>query len=423
MKKRLTDRTLQALKPAGYRRQYDVWDQTTPGFGVRVGESGRKSFILVARFPEATHSTRRVIGEYPALSLAEAREEANRWRRMIKRGEDPREEQRQRELADQRRRENSFASVCEAYIEEIHYRKLRSAEEVERCMRREFIGRWGTRPIVEIKRAHVLRVLDETKNRGNASMAHHLLAYLRGFFNWAIERDAYGLETSPCDRLRPERIIGKTKSRTRVLSDDELRALWRATERMGYPWGSFYRLLLLTGVRLREGSEARWREFDLERKVWAIPPERFKSDSTHVVPLSDDVVALLSELPRFKGGQFVFSSTHGAKPINHFSQLKDNLDRRMHLTLRAMARDRKLELEHFTNHDIRRTVRTRLSSLRVSDTVAELVLGHARKGLQRVYDQHRYLDEMREALDLWARHLRDITTPAPANVVKLRTAR
>jgi hypothetical protein len=74
-------------------------------------------------------------------------------------------------------------------------------------------------------------------------------------------------------------------------------------------------------------------------------------------------------------------------------------------------------------HDIRRTVRTRLASLRVSDLVAEMVIGHGRSGIQRVYDQHTYELEMREALELWAARLRDIVTPPPENVVRLRKGR
>jgi integrase len=77
----------------------------------------------------------------------------------------------------------------------------------------------------------------------------------------------------------------------------------------------------------------------------------------------------------------------------------------------------------FRLHDLRRTVRTKLASLRVSDAVPEMVIGHGRKGLQRVYDQHRYVDEMREALELWASRLRDIVTPPPENVVQLNKGR
>jgi integrase len=181
---------------------------------------------------------------------------------------------------------------------------------------------------------------------------------------------------------------------------------------MGYPIGSLLQMLMLTGQRRSEVGEAQWREFDLRNQLWTVPPARFKSDAAHVVPLSSDVMVLLKTLPKWKG-DFLFSTTGGAKPVNGFSKAKAQLDRRMLLTLKALARKRgddprNVLLAPFVLHDLRRTMRTRLSSLRIADTVAEQVIGHGRKGIQRVYDQHQYLPEMREALDRWATLLRGI---------------
>src|SRR5262249_17847503 len=200
---------------------------------------------------------------------------------------------------------------------------------------------------------------------------------------------------------------------------------------LDYPWGPFFRMLLLTGQRKTEVSDARWPDFDLDReKLWVVPPERFKSNSEHLVPLTDDVLALLRTLPRFNRGDHLFSTTFGKKPIDGFSKAKEHLDALMLEELRELAIERgddpaKVKLPPFVIHDLRRSVRTRLSALRVPDTVAEMVIGHGRKGLQRVYDQHKFIDEMREALAAWAARLRDIVEPSPAraNVVSLREAR
>jgi integrase len=112
--------------------------------------------------------------------------------------------------------------------------------------------------------------------------------------------------------------------------------------------------------------------------------------------------------------------------VNGFSKAKGRLDIRMVRILKALARARNddpkaVKLEHFVNHDLRRTCRTRLSAIKVQDHVAEMVIGHGRKGIARVYDQHRYVPEMREALELWAARLRSIVGPTPANVVPLKT--
>jgi integrase len=162
---------------------------------------------------------------------------------------------------------------------------------------------------------------------------------------------------------------------------------------------------LLTGQRKSEVSGARWTEFNLAARVWTVPPERFKSNATHVVPLTNEVTGLLQSLPRY--GDFLFPSARGVTaPIRNFAKPKERLDALMLEDLRAA--DPKAKLQPFVIHDLRRTVRTRLSALRIPDVVAEMVIGHGRKGLQRIYDQHTFADEMREALTAWNERLRDI---------------
>jgi integrase len=217
------------------------------------------------------------------------------------------------------------------------------------------------------------------------------------------------LETSPCDRLKPASLIGAKQPRQRTLGDAELRALWQASETIGYPFGPLYRLLLLTGARKSEMAGAQWSEFDLDKRVWLVPPERFKSNATHMVPLSDQAVSVLKSVPHFTKGDHLFTTTFGEKPVAGFSKGKARLDKLMNAA-------------PWVIHDIRRTVRTRLASLRIPEMVAEMVIGHGRKGIQRVYDQHSY-EDMREALELWAARLRDIVTPPPENVVRLKKDR
>ena len=270
-------------------------------------------------------------------------------------------------------------------------------------------------------------VVKAAKDRGAPYQAHNLLTTARRLFSWAIDQQVYGFESSPCERLKPRAIIGRKVFRTRILDDDELHAFWRATRRFGYPYGPLFRMLALTGQRKSEVAEARWSEIDLVRKLWTIPAERMKADAAHVVPLSDDVVELLKSLPRFKKGDHFFSTTFGEKAVNGFSKSKVRLDRRMLRSWRALARLRgenwrKAKIAPWVIHDIRRTMRTGLSALPISDLVRELVIAHTKPGLHKVYDQHSYVDQKRRALDLWAARLRGIVEPAPANVVPLVAA-
>jgi integrase len=410
--RRLTDRTLKALKPSSPGKRYELMDVETRGLGVRVNDKGRKVFILIARYPGKKHPVRRTLGEYDAMTLADAREEVRNWRKMMGNGIDPRVEKERRKHAEARRQENSFASVAEAYFAYIKRQKLRRAGEVERDIRRELVSQWAKRPITDITRHDVVAVVEATIER-STWQAHHVLSYASRLFNWAIERGTYGLESSPCDRMHPSRLIGPKEPRTRILKDVELWALWEAAERMGYPFGSLVQVLMLTGQRRSEVAEARWSEIDLDRNLWSIPAARMKADAVHVVPLTPDVIAILEKLPRFHKGDYLFSTTMGARPVSGFSKTKQRLDKEMLTELD--------NLEPWVIHDVRRTMRTGLSALPVPDLVRELVIGHGKPGLHKVYDQHAYIDEKRHALELWAARLRDIVTPSPPNVIKLGT--
>jgi integrase len=145
----------------------------------------------------------------------------------------------------------------------------------------------------------------------------------------------------------------------------------------------------------------------------------------HVVPITAEVAAILDELPTFKRGEYVFSTSFGEKPAWVTDRAKKWLEARMQRTLRALARKNgddpeKVTLEPWVNHDIRRTLRSRMSELRVPTDVAEAVLAHVKPGIVGVYDRHQYLNEKREALELWAARLRSIVQPTPANVVDLK---
>jgi integrase len=404
-RKVLTDRGVKALKAAPKGKRYEVMDAIVPGMGIRVTERAQKTFMLVARFGGARNPTRRALGEYGALTLEQARAKARTWLEAILKGQDPARLEERARIEKQRSQQNSFGAVAEEFIRR-HVAKTRKARETEREVRKELISRWGRLPITEITRHDVVAVMDEIVDRGAPYQAHNVLGHVRKLFNWAIGRGTYGLEASPCDRLRPGDVIGKKAVRTRILTDRELLALWRASGRLGYPYGPLLRLLMLTGQRKSEVAEAVWSEFDLGKGLWIIPPERMKMDAPHVVPLSADAVGLLASLPRFEGDA-VFSTRGGEKPVNGLSKAKTRTDKAMLAELRKLAAedDRETAPSEWRIHDIRRTVRTHLSALPVADMVRELVIAHAKPGLHKVYDQFAYLDEKREALDLWARRL------------------
>lgn len=405
-KKVLTDRAINALKPAPTGKRVTVHDALVPGLVVRVTDRGHKAFYLIARLPPNNQGGRRLIGEYGKVGLDEARDTARRWHELIRKGVDPKDEQRRVKDAARREQASRFSLVAERFLERTS--NQRRAKDVRRIVEGVLVPAWGDMMLADITRADVVGIVSDIAPRAPAQ-ARAVFGVARALFNWAIE--VYGLEASPCDRVNLERLIGKRRKRDRVLNDDELRAFWAATEDMGYPYGTMFRLLLLTGARKNEILQARWSEIDTGKALVTIPPERFKSDRQHLIPLSGHALSLLEGVPRTDAGVYVFSTTLGARPVSKIAEAKARLDEIMRKTL--------TDIPHWVTHDLRRTLRTRLASLRVPGAIAELVLGHGKRGLEQTYDQHEYLDEMREALEAWAGRLRDIVEPPPDNVLRL----
>jgi integrase len=399
IRKQLTDRLIAGLEPAPSGKRYEIFDTKVYKFGVRVTDRGAKSFILYTSFPGSSPARRR-IGRVGLMTLDTARRTAKDWLDKIEAGIDPAAEKR-------RQRSTSFGYVAEEYLRLAVIGKQYRAAAVQREVRRELIARWGDRPVTSITAHDLIALMDEVVGRGAPYQAHVLYGHVRRIFNWAIGRGIYGVHTSPCDRLRPADAIGQKKlSRSRVLTDHELRAFWSASRVMGYPYGPLFQLLALTGQRRSEVGRARWPEFDLESRLWTIPAARTRTKVAHAVPLTADMIVILETLPRFKRGDYLFTSTFGVKPVNDYDAAKERLDSIMRAELG--------ELPPFVLHDVRRTMRTGLSALPVPGgrEVRELVIAHTQKGIQKVYDLYAYLDEKRKALELWSDRLRSIVGPA-----------
>jgi len=441
VRRNLNDRTVSSLRPDKSLEDglghFDTWDRDLKGFGVRVSKTGRRTFVLATRYPGSQNPTRRALGTYPALTLADARKKARAWLELIERGIDPEnaeEEARQTEL---RKQANTFASVAEKYLETKVIGKQRKADDVARDFRKVFIALWGERPITSIMQADVVALIEGIRDNGTAAtlavygkgpkadkkpapgQARNLLGYLKTFFAWAVGRGVYGLPGSPCTFIKGQDVIGQRDAGNRTFNDAELVAFWNASSKLPYPYSPLYRLLLLTGLRLNEVTDAAWSEFDLAKGIWVIPAARMKGKNgkvrPHSVPITADIKAILSELPRFNGGEYLFSTTNGESPVWVSDKIKKRLDAEMLLTLQE--RNKKATLPAWINHDLRRTLRSRLSELRINPDVAEAILAHKKPGIRGVYDQYEYFDEKRHALDQWATRLREIVESQP-NVVE-----
>ena len=216
-------------------------------------------------------------------------------------------------------------------------------------------------------------MLDSIVDRGALIRANRVFAQFRKMCRWAISRGI--IDRSPCEGVTAP---SPETRRERFLSDDEIRLAWAAFDSVGWPFGPIGKLLLLTGARRDEVAGMSWGEIDLSARVWSLPKERTKNKRDHVIPLSDPAVRIIEDLPHIedKSG-FIFTTTQRS-PVSGFSRAKSGIDKAIVKAMKARASDpEKIQApEHWTFHDLRRTLATNLQKIGVKLEVTEAVLNH-----------------------------------------------
>lgn len=346
----------------------DYWDAKLPAFGCRVSQGGAKTFVLKLR------NSRRAIGRYPIISLADARAEAKRL------------------LAEKTLRKRQPQSITyerarETFIAEKE-KELGAGTvgEYERLLGRlSFQGRIGG-----ISPEDFVRKLDRIKA---PSERNHALAAAKTFFTWAYNRRY--IEDDPTRGLS---VRGGT-SRSRVLSDDELKRVWIAAGEIGSSFGTIVRLLILSGQRRGEIASLQKLWINLEDKTITLPAEIVKNRREHTFPIGTMASSLLP-LPEGTDDGCLFPARGKATPFNGWSKAKAELDE-------------KSGVSEWTLHDIRRTVATNLAALGVALPVIERLLNHVSGsfgGIVAVYQRHSFMPEMRAAVEKWESCLLELVT-------------
>ena len=296
--------------------------------------------------------------------------------------------------------------------------KLRSADLIQATFARLVHPEIGDLGIYEVRRSHIVSMLDEIADENGPVMADRTLAYVRKAFNWYATRDDEF--NSPIvkgmARTKP-----KERNRKRILADDEIRDVWAGLETIEDPacYPQFVKSLLLCATRRNES--ARLHTAELEDDLWTIPGARYKTKLDHVVPLTKAALALIGGKPAGTNGNswFVFSTTHGAKPFSGFSKAKVELDKAI-ADIRTKAG--RAPMPPWVLHDLRRTARSLMSRAKVPTDHAERALGHVMGGVRETYDRYEYLDEKRAAFEALAALVSRILNPA-ANVEELASRR
>jgi hypothetical protein len=241
IKRDFTDRFLKSIKPAPPGKRLIIWDAQVPGLGARVTDKGAISFVLVDRYPGSPNPTARLIGRYPAIPLAKAREVARAWKEDLRHGVDPKAKEAQRQRAEERRRATTFGAVFALFADD-HLSTLRSGHAVKAAIARHVIQHWGDRPISDIKRIDVRELMLALRKTAPVQ-TNRILTNLKSFFNWCVDQEI--IESSPAAGVkRPT----KETTRDRVLSDPEIRAVWQACGDLG-ALGRALRFMLATGQR------------------------------------------------------------------------------------------------------------------------------------------------------------------------------
>jgi integrase len=389
-----------------------------------IQPSGAASWALRYRADGA--SRKLTLGGFPSLDLKAARRAAEEARGRIAKGEDPAGQKRAEKAAarvERHAEDDLVGRVVDTFVERHAKAHTRDWRETGRLLTRNVVRRWQGRRLSQIGRADVHNLLDEICDRGIRGQgapigANRVFSQLRKMCSWAVARGI--IEKSPCDGVSaPSSERGR--ARERVLSDDELRLVWKAADSIGWPFGPIVRLLILTGARRDEVAQMEWREVDLDRAVWTLPASRSKNRREHAIPLSDMALAVLRSLPRLDRSEFVFT-TNARTPVSGFSKAKPAFDRAM-----AELAGEAPPIPDWVLHDLRRTVATNLQRLGVRLEVTEAVLNHvsgSRAGIVGVYQRHEWAAEKRQALDAWARRLETIVSGAEAtNVIELARAK
>ena len=389
---RLTDLSIRNLKSQPVR--YELPDPGSRGLYVVVQPSGRKSFAVRYRF----NGAHRKLTLQAGVSLSVARKLAADAMHELAQGRDPSEAKKEAKTKAAAARLNTLSNVCEEYFQRENG-KLRTAKQRERWMHRRVFPVLGDRQIDSIKRSEIVRLLDKIEDTSGQRSADVVLQILRRILNWHSLRD---------DEFRSPIVAGMGRydnhanSRARVLTDPELKAIWRAADGGGY--GSFIRFLLLTTARRAEAAGLRWDE--IENGTWVLPAARSKTETEVVRPLSKAALAIVESMPRL--GDHVFGID--GRALASFTRHKH-------------AFDAKCGVSNWRLHDLRRTARTLLSRAGVDSDIAERCLGHSLGSIRAVYDRHSFEPEMRIAFEKLAALTGRIVDPPTDVVTPMRRSR
>jgi integrase len=399
MRKTLTDKGVQALK--AHTRHYAHPDPETRGLWVRIQPSGRKSFVVIARNPSTGRQIWTTIGAADVMTIAEARDRARDILKRIRAGLEALEAQ-----------PASFADVAAGWLKRhVHANQLRSEKEIRRILSVYVLPRWRDLPFRSIRRADVTALIDAIEDTHGERQGDAALGVIRRIMVWFQGRDD---DYNPPIAKGMRRVRPAERARSRILDDDEIRAVWAATASGSY--GALVRLLLLTAQRREKVAAMKWDDLSADG-VWTIPVQAREKGAGGALKLPQAALDVIAACPRFAGNPYVLAAARGGSHLTGFSMHKLGLDARL-----AKGRNAALPpMPQWQLHDLRRAARSLMSRCGIRPDISERVLGHVQPGVQGIYDRHEYFDEKADALNRLARLIEAIVHPrGDTTVIPLR---
>ena len=409
----LTDRTIANLTPSPDRTQTNFYDRgkgAAPGLFLKLSSGGGRSFWLNYRDKQKRGSRQIRLGPYPALTLTKAREKAREI--VVALQLDPeyfRKQKTEQEDSSFRSLENVAKDFKRRHIER---KGLRTARVMWQIIEKHLIPEFGPRDIRTIKRSEIARHLDKIEDRHGPSMADSVLAILRSVCKFHATRDDDFSSPIVSGMKRAE-----SNSRSRVLSDEEIRVFWSVTGTMGI-FGGLLRVCLLTGQRRSKVNLMKHTDISPQDGVWTLGREKREKFNAEKIALPPLALTIIADMPRIHLNPYVFPGTRLRGPFSGWGQSTEQLYKLMRQELP--------EMEHWVVHDLRRTFRTRCSMLKIDREVAERCLGHRiGNAVEQTYSRYGFDAEMADAFAKIADHISEIVNPTPSgsNVIKLAARR
>jgi integrase len=395
--------------PAG-QRDVLVFDDTLPGFGIRKFASGRATYIV--KYNVGPQQRRHSLGPVVHGNLKAMRLEASAILAKARLGRDVAAEKR----AAASKNTITLGEIVPRYLEaRASELRPKTLSEVTRYIERSF-KRLHKQPVDGVTRQHIVSVIDDLETANGKVAADRARTALSAFFAWAIDRGY--LDANPTLNIKAR---AGGESRVRVLSLNELAEVWEGCADDDY--GHIVQLLILTGQRRNEIGELGLSEYNAEARQIDLPAARTKNNRPHIVPLSDEAIAILRAIPRRQKRDLVFGS--GAGGFGGWSKSKAALDARI-LDARRKVRKDAPTMPDWTVHDIRRSFVTHMNEEKVAlphviEAIVNHISGHL-AGVAGVYNKAQYLAERRQALDLWGERIAALVAGRENTIVPFRAA-